>query len=38
MVSGPPEQVVDRLLGFTKMGFTALTLIPQGPGKQGQAE
>jgi probable F420-dependent oxidoreductase len=38
MVSGPPEQVADRLLGFTKMGFTALNLIPQGPGEQDQVE
>ena len=38
MVSGPPERVADRLLGFTKMGFTALNLIAQGPAEQDQVE
>jgi probable F420-dependent oxidoreductase len=37
-VSGPPDAVTERLLGFLELGFTALNLIPAGPGKDDQAE
>jgi hypothetical protein len=33
VVSGSPEAVTDRLLGFLALGFTALNfIIPGGPG------
>ena len=37
-VSGSPEAVVERLRGFLGLGFTALNFIPDGPGKDEQAE
>ncbi len=38
VVSGPPGAVVERLLGFVDMGFTAMNFIPVGPGQDEQAE
>jgi len=38
VVAGPPGAVAEQLLGFVKLGFTALNLIPAGPGKDEQAE
>jgi probable F420-dependent oxidoreductase len=38
VVSGPPDAVTERLLGFLELGFTALNLIPAGPGKDDQTE
>jgi alkanesulfonate monooxygenase SsuD/methylene tetrahydromethanopterin reductase-like flavin-dependent oxidoreductase (luciferase family) len=37
-VVGSPGAVAERLLGFLELGFTALSLIPLGPGEQEQAE
>jgi alkanesulfonate monooxygenase SsuD/methylene tetrahydromethanopterin reductase-like flavin-dependent oxidoreductase (luciferase family) len=37
-VSGPPEAVAERLLGFLEHGFTALNFIPTGPDPTEQAE
>jgi alkanesulfonate monooxygenase SsuD/methylene tetrahydromethanopterin reductase-like flavin-dependent oxidoreductase (luciferase family) len=37
-VSGAPDAVAERLLGFVKMGFTAFNFIPAGPGQDEQAE
>jgi alkanesulfonate monooxygenase SsuD/methylene tetrahydromethanopterin reductase-like flavin-dependent oxidoreductase (luciferase family) len=37
-VVGSPEAVAERLLGFLELGFTALSLIPLGPGEREQAE
>jgi probable F420-dependent oxidoreductase len=37
-VVGSPEAVAERLLGFLELGFTALSLIPMGPGQREQAE
>ena len=37
-VAGAPGAVTERLLGFLKLGFTALSLIPVGPGEAEQAE
>jgi alkanesulfonate monooxygenase SsuD/methylene tetrahydromethanopterin reductase-like flavin-dependent oxidoreductase (luciferase family) len=37
-VTGPPEVVVERLLGFLELGFTALNFIPVGPDRGVQAE
>ena len=34
----PPGQVVERLLGFVQMGFTAMNFIPAGRGQDEQAE
>ena len=30
--------MTERLLGFLELGFTALNLIPAGPGKDDQTE
>ncbi|MGH3320274.1 MAG: LLM class flavin-dependent oxidoreductase [Streptosporangiaceae bacterium] len=38
VVSGPPEALVDRLLGFVKLGFTAMNLQPVGPDTDEQVE
>ena len=38
VVSGRADQVAERLLGFVKMGFTAMNFIPVGPGEDEQAE
>jgi probable F420-dependent oxidoreductase len=38
VVSGPPNAVVERLLGFLRMGFTAMNFMPQGPAPDEQAE
>lgn len=38
VLSGPPAQVTDRLLGFIEGGFTALNFIPIGPYEQDQVE
>jgi probable F420-dependent oxidoreductase len=38
VVSGPPGAVVDRLLGFLRLGFTAMNFMPEGPGADEQAE
>jgi alkanesulfonate monooxygenase SsuD/methylene tetrahydromethanopterin reductase-like flavin-dependent oxidoreductase (luciferase family) len=37
-VSGPPEAVAERLLGFLELGFTALNFIPIGPDPTEQSE
>ncbi len=37
VVSGPPAAVAEQLIGFTRLGFTALSLTPAGPGAE-QAE
>jgi alkanesulfonate monooxygenase SsuD/methylene tetrahydromethanopterin reductase-like flavin-dependent oxidoreductase (luciferase family) len=36
-VAGSPAAVAERLLGFLERGFTALSLIPLGPGEHEQA-
>ena len=38
VVSGPPDAVVERLLGFLRLGFTAMNFMPEGPGQDEQAE
>jgi probable F420-dependent oxidoreductase len=38
VVSGPPDAVAERLLGFLKLGFTAFSVIPAEPGADEQAE
>jgi alkanesulfonate monooxygenase SsuD/methylene tetrahydromethanopterin reductase-like flavin-dependent oxidoreductase (luciferase family) len=37
-VTGPPGGVVEQLLGFLDLGFTALNFIPVGPDPASQAE
>jgi alkanesulfonate monooxygenase SsuD/methylene tetrahydromethanopterin reductase-like flavin-dependent oxidoreductase (luciferase family) len=37
-VTGPPDAVAERLLGFLELGFTALNFVPVGPGPAEQAE
>jgi probable F420-dependent oxidoreductase len=37
-VVGSPDAVAERLLGFLELGFTALSLIPLGPGDREQVE
>jgi probable F420-dependent oxidoreductase len=37
-VTGPPDAVAERLLGFLELGFTALNFIPSGPDPAEQAE
>jgi alkanesulfonate monooxygenase SsuD/methylene tetrahydromethanopterin reductase-like flavin-dependent oxidoreductase (luciferase family) len=38
LVSGSPDAVTKRLLSFAEMGFTALNLMPAGPGEDEQVE
>jgi len=38
VVSGSGDQVAERLLGFFKMGFTAMNFVPLGPDQGEQAE
>jgi probable F420-dependent oxidoreductase len=38
VVSGPPDAVAERLLGFLRMGFTAMNFLPVGPGRDEQVE
>jgi len=38
VVSGPPAAVAEQLIGFVKLGFTALSLAPDGPAHDEQAE
>jgi probable F420-dependent oxidoreductase len=38
IVSGSPDSVADRLVGFLGIGFSALNLIPAGPGRADQVE
>jgi probable F420-dependent oxidoreductase len=38
VVSGPPDSVAERLLGFLELGFTAFNFCPAGPGQDEQAE
>jgi probable F420-dependent oxidoreductase len=38
VVSGPPAAVAEQLIRFTKLGFTALSLTPAGPGTDEQTE
>jgi alkanesulfonate monooxygenase SsuD/methylene tetrahydromethanopterin reductase-like flavin-dependent oxidoreductase (luciferase family) len=38
VVAGPPGMVAEELIGFTKLGFTAFSLAPDGPGADEQAE
>jgi alkanesulfonate monooxygenase SsuD/methylene tetrahydromethanopterin reductase-like flavin-dependent oxidoreductase (luciferase family) len=37
-VSGPPDAVTDELIGFLKLGFTALNFQPAGPDRGEQIE
>ncbi|MGH2734436.1 MAG: LLM class flavin-dependent oxidoreductase [Actinomycetota bacterium] len=37
-VSGPPGAVAERLCHFLQLGFTAMNLIPIGPGAEDQIE
>jgi probable F420-dependent oxidoreductase len=37
-VSGSPDAVVDRLLGFLRLGFTGMNFMPAGPGPDEQVE
>ncbi len=38
VVAGPAEAVAERLVGFVKLGFTAMNFLPIGPGKDEQVE
>ena len=38
LVAGPPGAVAEELIGFMKIGFTAFSLVPQGPGEDEQTE
>jgi probable F420-dependent oxidoreductase len=38
VVSGPAAQVAERLLGFLRLGFTAVNFCPAGPDQAEQAE
>ena len=38
IVSGHPDAVAERLLGFVSMGFTAMNFIPAGPGTDEQQQ
>jgi probable F420-dependent oxidoreductase len=38
VVSGPSGAVAERLIGFLELGFTAMNLMPIGPGQDEQAE
>jgi hypothetical protein len=38
VVSGPPAAVAETLIGFVKLGFTALSLVPDDPAQEEQAE
>jgi hypothetical protein len=38
VVSGSADAVAERLLDFVKLGFSALNLMPAGPGVGEQAE
>ncbi len=38
LLSGPPDAVVERLLGFTALGFTTFNFMPAGPGADEQVE
>jgi probable F420-dependent oxidoreductase len=38
VVWGAPDAVVERLLGYLKLGFTGMNFIPAGPGRDEQAE
>ena len=37
-LAGPPDAVVERILGFIDIGFTAFNFMPAGTDKQAQAE
>lgn len=37
-MTGPPGAVVERLLGFVELGFTALNFMPVGPDGDEQVE
>jgi alkanesulfonate monooxygenase SsuD/methylene tetrahydromethanopterin reductase-like flavin-dependent oxidoreductase (luciferase family) len=38
IVTGPPDAVAEELIGFVRLGFTTLSLTPNGPGAGEQAE
>jgi len=38
VVSGSPDVVTEQLLGFVRLGFTAMNFIPVGPAKEEQRE
>ena len=38
VVSGGPDVVTEQLLGFVRLGFTAMNFIPVGPAKEEQRE
>ena len=37
-VTGSPDAVIERLIGFTELGFTAMNFQPIGPGREEQIE
>jgi hypothetical protein len=38
LVTGCADAVAEQLIGFVKLGFTALSFAPAGPGPQEQAQ
>jgi alkanesulfonate monooxygenase SsuD/methylene tetrahydromethanopterin reductase-like flavin-dependent oxidoreductase (luciferase family) len=38
VVTGKPDEVAERLVGFVRLGFTALSLTPVGPDRDEQLE
>ena len=38
VMSGPPDELVERLRGFLQLGFTAMNFCPAGPDQAEQAE
>ncbi len=38
VVAGLPEAMAERLIGFAKLGFTAVNFCPVGPGQDEQAQ
>jgi alkanesulfonate monooxygenase SsuD/methylene tetrahydromethanopterin reductase-like flavin-dependent oxidoreductase (luciferase family) len=38
VLTGSADQLAERLASFTKLGFTALSLVPVGPGRDEQLE
>lgn len=38
IVTGPPDVIAERLLGFVGLGFNAFNLMPMGPGLDDQVE
>jgi len=38
VVTGSPDAVTERLIDFTKLGFTAMNFQPRGPGREEQIQ